>query len=204
MQTGQSAACAANIEDMAQSNEASVGQFDSRSSPRTNLFVAAVLYSEDGNRPVKVRNLSESGGLVEGSALPPVGTAARLCRGSLAVSANVVWERAGKAGLRFTSAIRVADWLPSNHSRHQSHVDELVNQVRAGRAEIVDPPSLEAQTGSLSTPQQLDAIAFEIERLTDELAADPYVVANHSWKLQQLEGMAQRLRRIIGAARLSL
>lgn len=200
METGQTSASAANISEAVLSGEAPARQLESRSSPRTNLFVAAVLYSEDGNCPVKVRNLSECGGLVEASTLPPAGTDVRLCRGSLVVSGKVVWQRAGRAGLHFASAITVADWLPSNHSRHQSRVDELVHQVRAGRPDQPDMLSAEANSKATSASNQVDAIASAIERLADELAADPYMIANHSWKLQQLEMTVQHLRRVVATA----
>lgn len=200
METDQTTASAANISEVALPGEAPVRQLESRSSPRTNLFVAAVLHSEDGNFPVKVRNLSECGGLIEAPTLPPAGTAVRLCRGSLAVSGKIVWQRAGRAGLRFGSALSVADWLPNNHSRHQSRVDDLVHQVRAGRADHPDPPTAQPNSKVASAPHQVDAIASAIERIADELAADPYIVANHSWKLQQLEMTVQQLRRVIATA----
>lgn len=197
MEAGRTTARTADVKEVAVGSEAPARQLDSRSGQRTNLFVAAVLYSEEGNCPVKVRNLSESGALIEAATLPPVGTAVRLCRGSLAVPGKVVWQRAGKAGLRFGSAIRVADWLPSNRGRHQSHVDELVHQVRTERAGVADVAIAEPRSNPPLAPEQIDTIASTIERLADEFAADPYVIANHSWKLQQLEGAVQQLRRIV-------
>lgn len=172
-------------------------QIEPRSSQRTNLFVAAILCSEEGSYPVKVRNLSECGGLIEAATLFPAGTAVRLCRGSLAVSGKVVWQRAGRAGLRFASTITVAEWLPANHNRHQTRVDELVRHVRAGRADGPDPATSQADSKAYSVPHQVDAIASTIERLAEELATDPGIIANHSWKLQQLEMTVQQLRKII-------
>ena len=200
METGQTTANASNLNQAVLSCEAPARQLETRSSARTNLFVAAVLYSEDGNCPVKVRNLSECGGLVEASTLPAAGTDVRLCRGSLVVPGKVVWQRAGRAGLRFASAITVADWLPNNHSRHQSRVDDLVHQVRTGRADHPDTHTAEASSKAASASNPVNAIASAIERLADELAADPYMIANHSWKLQQLEMTVQQLRRVVATA----
>lgn len=205
METGQTSAPSTNIDGPALLSEAPGRQLESRSTQRTNLFVAAVLYSEDGNCAVKVRNLSESGVLVEASTLPPVGTAVRLCRGSLGVCGRIIWQRAGKAGLRLTSTITVADWLPNNKSRHQSHVDELIHRMKAEEeTDSSNPSSSRLESEAPTIPQQVSAIAAGVERLANELAADPYVIANHSWKLQQLEGVVQQLRKIVAVESLKV
>jgi len=73
---------------------------DLRVESRNNIFVIAVLDVDCGSTtPVRVRNLSQNGALVEASALPPVGTAVLLKRGSLCVDAQVVWVDQQRAGL---------------------------------------------------------------------------------------------------------
>jgi len=79
---------------------------------RSNIFVTATLYAAGGSTPVRIRNMSRSGALVEASALPPAGTGVRLCRGSISVAGEVIWVDARKAGLRFASPTAAADWLP--------------------------------------------------------------------------------------------
>ncbi len=170
------------------------GSHESRSAQRTNLFVTAVLHSEGKGSPARIRNLSASGALIDASNLPPAGTPVRLCRGSLHVAGKIVWARGGKAGLTFISHINVAEWLPDNVRRHQARVDEMVQQVRAGAA----PAAVGAATAALATPPaaELSKLASLIESVAEALAADPHVIKEHSWKLQQLETAIQSIRRL--------
>ena len=55
-------------------------EFDVRREPRTNMFVMATIYADTGSAPVKVRNLSSTGALIEGEVLPPLGATVRLRR----------------------------------------------------------------------------------------------------------------------------
>lgn len=51
--------------------------------------------------PVKLRNLSKDGALVEAVTLPPVGTPVRFSKGELALSGHVAWEAGKRAGIAF-------------------------------------------------------------------------------------------------------
>lgn len=51
--------------------------------------------------PVKLRNLSADGALVEGEQLPVEGAELRFRKGDLVVPARVVWVRGTRAGLSF-------------------------------------------------------------------------------------------------------
>lgn len=171
-------------------------QLEGRSDQRTNVFVSAALYYDDNACPAKVRNLSEFGALIEASVLPPPGTRIRLCRGNLAVSGKVVWQRVGKAGLRFDSAITIVDWLPNRACRHQSRVDDMVHHFKMGSAagEVSAPKALHSSPPGL---HQLATITLSIEQIGDALAGDPHIISNHSWTLQQLDLAAQQLRHIL-------
>lgn len=181
-------------------SEAPPRSLDGRSGQRTNLFISAVLYGDGDHCPAKVRNLSEFGALVEASVLPSPGTDVRLCRGSLAVVGQVVWRRAGKAGLRFNSAITVDDWLPGGRNRDQARVDDIVQQVRTGSVPAAETAESQSPKNALAGAQELEAIASSIEQLAEALATDQSVIVNHSWKLQQLEVAIQKLRRLATAS----
>ena len=87
---------------------------DLRREPRTSLFVMATLYTPTGSSPVKARDLSSGGALIEAGVIPPVGTRVRLCRGSLNITGELVWCRGERAGLRLESSLSVAEWLPAD------------------------------------------------------------------------------------------
>lgn len=180
-------------------SEAPRRRLDGRSSQRTNIFISAALDGDGDCCPAKVRNLSEFGALVEASVLPAPGTAIRLCRGSSSVAGKVVWRRGGKAGLQFNSAIVVADWLPSGRCHDQARVDEMVHQVRTGSVPAVENSVPHTPAESRPVSQELEAIASSVERLAEALATDSSVIVSHGWKLQQLEVVTQKLRRLASA-----
>ena len=125
---------------------------------RTNMFVMASLVADAGSGPVKMRNLSAHGALVEGavlpragvdlfgarivrgsdadlqSVLPRAGSRFRLYRGELSIWGKVVWSDHGRAGLRFDSLAIVSDWLPRAQTNvAQQRIDDMISQMRTGR-----------------------------------------------------------------------
>lgn len=164
------------------------------------MFVSAALYHDGGCSSATIRNLSEFGALVEAPVSPSPGTSIRLSRGALSVAGTVVWRRGEKAGLKFESAVAVAEWLPTRLGRGQARVDEMVHQVRTGAAPRLDHTPQTAASPTLAAPQELEGIASSIERVAEALSSDPLVVAQHGWKLQQLEVGIQRLRRVARTA----
>lgn len=105
---------------------------DGRVNQRTNLFLGAVLQGFGFSVPVNVRNMSSTGAMVEGAAVPPAGSAACLTRGPLMVPAEVVWSETGRCGLRFASLVSVREWLAAPANVEQKRVDEVVRLVKAG------------------------------------------------------------------------
>ncbi len=171
---------------------------DARREPRTSLFAMATLYAGLGSWAVKVRDLSSRGALVEGGDIPPPGTSVRLCRGSLTIMGEIVWCRAGRAGLRLESSLAIAEWLPgSRATAPQQRVDEIVQQVRAsGTMPSLSPghhPTL--QSNKLSAVE-LTRLRIAIEALAEDLAADAHVVNRHMSKLQTLDVAAQALGKL--------
>lgn len=172
-------------------------QFESkaRREPRTNLFAMGTIYADGASTAVRVRNLSPTGAMVEGAVLPRPGGRVRLCRGSLEVSAQIVWCRDGAAGLRFDSAVTVADWLPRGRAiAPQQRSDEVFHQARVGGS-VCSP---DAPTCSPNKLGALDLIRMKqaIQSLALELAGDSAVVERYASKLQVLEMAAETLGKI--------
>src|SRR5689334_6559710 len=93
---------------------------------RSNIFVMATIYAAGSSTPVRVRNMSPSGALVEAAELPPAGTSIRLSRGSLEVIGDIMWVDEHRAGVRFAGPVRVGDWLPQGkRGSGQQLIDEM-------------------------------------------------------------------------------
>lgn len=67
--------------------------------------MAAALELSGTSLPVKLRNLSADGALVEGDKLPVEGTEVVFRRQELSLPARVVWEKGGRAGLSFSESL---------------------------------------------------------------------------------------------------
>src|SRR4051812_26580730 len=83
---------------------------EARSVPRSSIYLAAAMYCDGTSVPVKIRNISNTGALVESAVAPPVDTIVQLVRGGLIVRGVVAWSAAGRCGLNFSGCIDVQQW----------------------------------------------------------------------------------------------
>lgn len=68
---------------------------------RSNVLMAAALELSGTSVPVKLRNLSSDGALIEADSLPVEGAQVLFRRNDLAMPATVIWVRGGRAGISF-------------------------------------------------------------------------------------------------------
>jgi hypothetical protein len=165
---------------------------DARGAPRESLYVAATLYRDGTPAPVKIRNMSASGALVEGAVLPSVGALVQLIRGELIVHALVAWSAESRCGLKFSGSVDARQWRASPINSEQERVDEIVRLVKAGAVPLPVPPL--AQLDLPTDPEPGPQLSGDLRRaseLLDELgaalASDPDVVTQHGPKLQNLD-----------------
>ncbi|HUP68067.1 MAG TPA: PilZ domain-containing protein [Sphingomicrobium sp.] len=165
---------------------------DSRAEGRSNIFVMGTLYAAGGSMPVRIRNLSRTGALVEAAELPAAGTAARLCRGTLSGAGEIMWIEGRKAGFRFASPISAADWLPLGERGHgQQLIDEVIHRARLGSIPVkpMEPPS--SRPPSLQS--ELLRLQHILHRAAEQLAADQPLSASHIVALQAIDEVCSGL-----------
>jgi hypothetical protein len=160
------------------------------------MFVLASMAAASVSGPIKIRNMSPSGALIEGAALPHVGEHLSLGRGNLSAAGTIVWRDGGRAGLRFDHLVEVAAWLPAGSRQQQ--VDQTFHELKNGLASTA-PLTAAAPTGPtapspIGKTDLLEA-ASALDTLADALAEDAQVIASHSTRLQALDIAAQLLRR---------
>ena len=80
--------------------------FKDRRSRRSPVLLAATLEVAGRAVPVKLRNLSEEGALVEGDRLPLEGSTTFFERGELRLKSRVVWVQDRYAGVAFDQTLR--------------------------------------------------------------------------------------------------
>jgi hypothetical protein len=157
------------------------------------MFLAAVLKGAAFSVPVRIRNMSGAGALVEGAAGPDSGSAVRLIRGPLMIPAVVVWSVEGRCGLRFSSPVSVREWLAPPSNREQQRVDDTVRVVKAGAI----PLPLGAEPHDATFPDELGLdlrIACRLlEGHCNDLLGDPQAVARYGERLQNLDIVLQTM-----------
>jgi hypothetical protein len=172
---------------------------DHRLELRNNIFVMAALYASGGTTPVRVRNMSRGGALIEAAALPVVGTSVRLSRGSLSVAGEVTWVGERKAGLRFADPTVVADWLPSGkRGSGQQLIDEVVHLARLGgvaKAAAAQSPA----DRTMGIADELSRLAQLLDRAGEQLTSDNAITSTHLVSLQMIDGVAQALAKLASA-----
>lgn len=177
-----------------------------RRSPRTNLLLAAT--AEVGGRmiDVRIRNVSETGALIEGAGLPDLGGRLMLMRGDLQIGAEVAWSSGSRRGIRFDGPVVTTEWtggrpprpLDCTGLRDQRRVDSIQAAVRTGTF------STGRAAGSRSGPmsrKEVDARLAEelaflrrlLASIGDQMITDPALVERHSRGLQDLDLAGQVL-----------
>ena len=173
--------------------------------PRKNLMLAATIAAAEVSAPVRIRNLSEGGAMIDGAALPEPGSTLVLTRLELSVQATVVWNRDGRCGLMLANRIVVDDWIAgvrrtrATGNLGQLRVDQIQAAVRSGAALPVDPappPAPVVETGALD--RRLARELSDLKRVLDEvgeaLADDIDVLMRHEQTLQRFDIAVQTLQ----------
>lgn len=176
---------------------------NNREQPRSSMFLAAVLRAGAEQAPVKVRNMSQNGAMIDTPLSPPPGTKVELLRGSLRAQGTVMWTSNNRCGLRFSSDLAVAEWLASPPKAEQHRVDDIVALVKAGALpfdptdhEPGTPPSDEAPKTHEQLAEYLGDVVRLLEDLEDDLASSEETLGRHADKLQNLDIAMQMVRAI--------
>ena len=82
-----------------------------RGGSRSRVLLAAIVRNAFGEQPVKIRDISETGAMIQAPIVPQVGSRLLLSRGTVSVTATVVWAESGKYGVHFQEGVDVAALL---------------------------------------------------------------------------------------------
>ena len=180
---------------------------DSSRPLRKNLLLSGTIEAEGLKVAVRIRNLSETGAMLDGAALPVAGTRLVLRRAEIEVSARVMWQAAGRCGIAFDqSAITVDEWVSGKRvagfdsQRGQGRVDAIQSAVRSGTPLPADQqPQVAAPTPAELDKRVVDEILHVrrlLDKLGEELVEDPAVVRQHVEALQNLDRASQMLEHL--------
>lgn len=83
-----------------------------RKAIRRSIFSDGRIVSHSATFPVRIRNVSEVGALVDGNELPAAGETVTLENAFASVLATVSWSKGNRAGLKFVGSTHLSDWFP--------------------------------------------------------------------------------------------
>jgi hypothetical protein len=172
-------------------------------------MLAATVASGSSSLPVRIRNLSVTGALLEGDRLPRQGDILILKRGDLEIEAVVAWSGGNKCGVKFDRPTPVNDWtggkprpLECTGGRDQRRVDAIQAEARGGHTPpiVQQAPAVHGEKVAADLDGRLaDELAYVqrlLESLGDELIGEPAVVLRHSRALQGLDIASQILSHV--------
>jgi hypothetical protein len=172
---------------------------------RKNLMLAATITAAEVSAPVRIRNLSEHGAMIDGAALPEPGSTLMLTRLELSVQATAVWVRDSRCGLQLASSIVVDDWIAGvRRTRTTGHlgqlrVDQIQAAVRSGAALPTDaaPPVVPAADAGVidrRIAEELAALKHALDEVGEALADDVDVLMRHEGTLQKFDIAVQTMQ----------
>jgi len=178
--------------------------------PRKNLLLSASIEAGGLKAPVRIRNLSEGGAMIDGTALPDVGTALVLRRLEIEIGATTVWRASGRCGMKFEGSVSVEEWVSGvrrlSFGTGQARVDAIQAAIRSGaplpaESEEHDPP-VELPPVESRIAEEISYARHLLDKVGDELTDDPVILQRYSHSLQGFDEACQildHLAKILGA-----
>jgi hypothetical protein len=160
---------------------------ENRTEGRANVFLTAMLDAGGVATPVRIRNISARGALVDGPTFPALGASVRLMRGRLLAAGQIAWAGAGQAGLNFDREIDVASWVQRAGHGGQERVDGVVAALRSGA-----PVRRDRHEAS----ETLSGISGALDQICERLTQSGRMSLELGEELLKLDAVAQSLRRL--------
>ena len=156
---------------------------------RSNVFLTAALRAASETVPVRIRNISGNGALIDGRSSFSPGTKVTLMRGRLSVEGKLAWHERRFAGIEFDCPIDVTSWVRRIGHAGQQTVDAIVAAVKED--EPASPVESSGETSSLG------ALSAELDSVCERLANMEDTSLDLDEELVKLDAIAVGLRRIV-------
>lgn len=166
---------------------------NARASERSNVFLSATLYTPTRSFPVRIRNISAGGALLDGANLPGAGSTVSLRRAHLAVDGEVAWQAHQLRGVHFNAEIDVEEWVKLKSHAGQQRVDQVVAAIRTGKhqADLMNEMP-NAGTG----PVTMESISAALEQICERLSSSPSLTDEMAEELVRLDSIVHSLRQL--------
>lgn len=165
---------------------------------RKNLMLAAAVESHGASYPVRIRNISASGAMIEGGTLPPIGAHFLLRRLEMQSGARVIWNEGGRCGVVFDECVEVDEWIAGSYrigrsaSFGQARVDSVQASLRAGstataQQPIASPAALHRRESDRLIGQEILLVKHMLDSISAELSENIEILMKHERALQNCD-----------------
>jgi len=166
-----------------------------RAEARSNIFVDATIASDGMCGPIRIRNLSSVGALIEGQKVPSEGSRVRLSRGDLRIAGTIAWQNGERAGVCFDSVVSVPEWLPRSRRGQQQRIDKVVHALKSSAPGPAGSVVLPVQS-PMDLRTELLGLEHSLRRIAEDLAHDIAMCELHLHDVQLIDIAAQTLARV--------
>lgn len=174
--------------------QADMYEDDPRSDPRASVFLTAVLYAGAAQTPVRIRNLSTQGALLEGADLPAEGTIVQIKRGSLSAAGDIAWSRDQHCGLRFAAVIEVASWIDRAGPIGQQRIDAAIADYRRKPPR----PVSFAVLPTVMPRADLGSLSADILQICERMVGMPDMTIGIAEQILKIEAAARSIEAVAG------
>lgn len=174
--------------------ESSGGSADPRLDERSNVFLSATMHGPSGAHPVRIRNISSLGAMLDGRDLPDEGSRVTLRRGQLMTDAEVAWQSGEFRGIRFDTPVEPDDWIKRVGHSGQQRVDNAVAALRVGMVEAA------ATLGEAGESQSVADLSEELVGICERMASSPGLTVELGEDVLKVEAIALSLRKLTSKA----
>ena len=175
---------------------------DARGAPRTYLLLSASIITDGLSSPVRIRNLSETGALLEGGAFPNVGQTLTLARLKMQIKAEVVWKSGCRCGIKFDGLVSTTEWIAGVSGTSPTPALTLVAPARAASGVSLPTTSTTKDLSDFAADlnnRLAEEVAFVrrlLESAGEALADDTVVLQRHGVTLQGFDRASQILQHV--------
>lgn len=165
---------------------------EARAMRRREIFLSAVLISPHRKTPVRIRNLSRTGAMIQGAPALNVTDPVRLLRGSIDLEAEVIWTTEKNCGLKFSTPIDLNIWSPALDRVAQNHVDRRFSLAERTAAQVRPLPNCDFDAQA-RIADELGLICRRIDATLDKFSDYAPLVVRMAEELQELEILSQAI-----------
>jgi len=169
---------------------AAAKDMQTRAAQRVNTLLVAEALVGNARWPVKIRNISQFGAMLESPTRLDLKTSVVISRGSLRAAGEVVWSRDKSVGMRFFEATNVEEWIGVSTS------DAAASFQTSGRLEDHFSNPLTDEIAAIRISEELDYVARMTSSVSAMLSDDPILRVRHCGRIQELVMAADMLHQL--------